>query len=94
MLGTTCKALRAAVASSRWPPWPPGPPVILPDGSVGEPPSGRGHAVCSPSAGGEGIAAAVASVPPGGSVYLLPGTYVLAETLLLTRPVTIYCLCS
>ena len=77
MLSTACRALRSAVASSKWPPWSPT-AHVLPDGTVLEPLSGRFAAICKPEEGGEGIQRAIdACEVDGGAILLEEGEYKL-----------------
>ena len=89
VLSTTCKALHAAVASSKWPPFSPL-PVIAPDGTVSEPLSGRFSVTCRPGGGGEGIQRALDACEEGGSILCLEGTYEVTELIRLDKRVHVF----
>ena len=88
-LSVACKALHAAVATSRWPPFSPL-ALLAEDGSVSEPPSGHFFAVVRPEQGGAGIQAALDACPPDGAILLLAGVFVVAESLAVHRPVHLF----
>ena len=65
-------------------------PLVAPDGTVSEPPSGRFDVVCRPEEGGEGIQRAIRDCRRGGSILLIEGVYLVTRVLRVNRRVHIF----